>query len=204
MNLVYGGRSLLWLGFIRAHRLTWLPNRCINNDTISEWPSQLPHPRGSPNESDMTPLKKTRRATVRRLKSVVAMCFLSLLHLKPPHDGCPTQYNHTTRMSGSFDTRRTSGMSGSWNSQRTSTAFGSFDSSRMSGVYSSYGSRRASKICECWVVDLPTQIPTTPPCRMAPHSAQTYLPKSSTLLYSPLPSSLLHPPTSSAPRNPLL
>lgn len=110
----------------------------------------------------MTSIKQARRATVRRLKSVVSMCFLSLLHLKPPHDGCPSQYNHTTRMSGSFDSKRFSGMSGGFDSQRmskafgsfdsprTSKAFGSFDSPRVSRVYGGYESRRASKfICEC-------------------------------------------------------
>ena len=110
----------------------------------------------------MTSVKKTRRATVRRIKSVISMCFLSLLHLNPPHGGCPSQYSHTTRMSGSFDSRRASTMSGSvdaqrmsrvfgsFDSRRTSNAYGSFDSPRMSNVYGGYESRRASKfICEC-------------------------------------------------------
>ena len=109
----------------------------------------------------MTSVKKTRRATVRRLKSAISICFQSLLHLKPPHGGSPNHYNHTTRMSASFDSRRASGLStadsqrmsrvfGGFDSQRSSKTFGSFDSPRISRAYGGYESRRASKfICEC-------------------------------------------------------
>lgn len=118
----------------------------------------------------MTSIKKTRRATVRRLKSAVTMCFLSLLHLKTPHDGCPTQYSHTTRMSGSFDSRRTSRMSGSssFDSQRASGAFGSFDSPSISRVYGGYESRRTSRfICESRGCELAYRTTTTSLYRMA-------------------------------------
>lgn len=145
MNVVSGDQSPLWSGFISVHRSEQL----ISDDTASEFP-QLPQPRGSPNELDMTSLKQTRRAAARLLKSVVSLCFLALSHLKLPHDGCPSQYSHTTRMSGSFDTKRSSKMSGSFDSQRVSRAFGSFDTPRVSRVYGGYESRGTSKfICEC-------------------------------------------------------
>ncbi|KAF9652969.1 hypothetical protein BDM02DRAFT_2421493 [Thelephora ganbajun] len=151
MNLVSGNRSPLWFGFIHARRFTRPPKLLYKyRDAVNKQSPGYPTFRGSPNESDMTSMKETRRATVRRLKSVVTMCFISLLHLKTPHDGCPSQYNHKARMSGSFDSRRTSRMSGSFDSQRMSKVYGNFDSPRISKVYGGYESRRASRlICEC-------------------------------------------------------
>ena len=159
----------------------------------------------------MTSAKKFRRETVRRLKSVMTMCFLSLLHLKTPHEGCPGEYNHTTRMSGTFESKRSSRMPGSFDSQRINSVYGSFDPQRMSNVYGGfdsqrasnvygtfdtprisrvyggYESRRASKlICEYPVVEFPTYTATTTLHRMTTHSAP---PSSSTQLSTSLPSS---------------
>ena len=137
-------------------------NRDITVNTSGLVAPGHPTPRVSLHESDMTSIKKTRRAAVRRLKSVVSLCFLSLLHMKTPHAGCPSQYNHTTRMSGSFESQRSDRRSGSFDSRRVSTLYGSFgsrrtskasgifDSPRISKVYGGYESRRVSRlICKC-------------------------------------------------------
>lgn len=94
----------------------------------------------------MTSTKKFRRKAVRRLKSAIAMCFLSLLHHKSPHDGCPSEYNHTTRMSESFESRRSSRMPGSFDTQRMSSVYGGLNSQRASNVYGAFNPQRISNV----------------------------------------------------------
>jgi len=49
----------------------------------------------------MVSVKQARRETVRQLKSITSTCFVSMVHFKLPHCGCPSQYDHAARMPGS-------------------------------------------------------------------------------------------------------